>query len=81
LELNFPFACCCQGVNDQESLPLEEIAKAAQSLVRKILALTAKDLDLPVSAKRVYAENPVKAPTQSDRSCRSTSVDKRQMVC
>ena len=55
LELNFPFACCCPGVNDQESLPLEEIAKAAQSLVRKILALTAKDMDLPVSAKRVYA--------------------------
>jgi len=56
LELNFPFACCCPGVNDQKSLPLEEIAKAAQSLVRKILALTAKDMDLPVSAKRVYTE-------------------------
>ena len=56
LELNFPFACCCPGVNDQESLALEEIAKAAQSLVQRILALTAKDMDLPVSEKRVHAE-------------------------
>jgi hypothetical protein len=56
LELNFPFACCCIGVCDEEALPVEEIGKAAQILVQKILALTAKDLNLPITDKRVYSE-------------------------
>jgi hypothetical protein len=56
LELNFPFACCCIGTCDEETLPVEEIGKAAQILVQKILALTAKDLNLPVTDKRVYSE-------------------------
>ena len=58
LELNFPFSSCCPGTCGENAEPvmLEETAKAAQMLVRKILALTAKDLDLPVSDKRVHAE-------------------------
>jgi Fe-S-cluster containining protein len=58
LELNFPFSSCCNGVceNQKEELPLEDIAKAAQALVQKILALTATDLELPVADKRVHAE-------------------------
>ncbi|MCL4429455.1 MAG: YkgJ family cysteine cluster protein [Chloroflexi bacterium] len=56
LELNFPFSCCCPGICEEETLPAAEIAKAAQRLVQKILVLTAKDLDLPVTDKRVYAE-------------------------
>jgi len=56
LELNFPFSSCCIGVCDGETLPVKEIAKAAQILVQKILVLTAKDLDLPVTDKRVHSE-------------------------
>jgi Fe-S-cluster containining protein len=56
LQLNFPFASCCIGTLNEETLPVEEIGKAAQTLVKRILALTAKDLDLPITDKRVYAE-------------------------
>jgi Fe-S-cluster containining protein len=57
LELNFPFSSCCMGTCEEEkSLPVEEIGKAAQILVQKILDLTSKDLKLPVADKRVHAE-------------------------
>ncbi len=56
LELDFPFACCCLGTCEEEILPVEVIGKAAQILVQKILALTAKDLHLPITYKRVYSE-------------------------
>jgi Fe-S-cluster containining protein len=58
LELNFPFSSCCEGACEEakEAMPLEVIAKAAQVLVQKILALTAKDLELPITDKRVHAE-------------------------
>jgi Fe-S-cluster containining protein len=57
LELNFPFACCCIGTCDEEEIfAVEVIGKAAQTIVQKILALTAKDLGLPLTDKRVYSE-------------------------
>jgi len=57
LDLNFPFSCCCMGtVGQKEIVHVEEIGNAAQIIVQKILALTAKDLDLPVTDKRVYSE-------------------------
>lgn len=56
LDLNFPSSCGCFGITEGGALPVEEIAKAAQAIVKKILALTARDLDLPVSDKRVSAE-------------------------
>ena len=49
-------ACGCEGVNDAETLPVEVIGKAAQVIVHKILLLTAKDLCLPVTDKRVASE-------------------------
>jgi Fe-S-cluster containining protein len=57
LELDFPFVCGCVGVcGESEALPFEEIGKAAQIVVQKILELTAKDLELSVSDKRVCRE-------------------------
>jgi Fe-S-cluster containining protein len=56
LELNFPFSSCCVGTCEEAAVSFEEIAKAAQILVQKILVLTAKDLDLPVSDKKVKSE-------------------------
>jgi hypothetical protein len=56
LELNFPFSICCIGTCEETTLPVEQIGKAAQTLVQKILALTAKDLGLPATDKRVKSE-------------------------
>ena len=56
LELNFPAACGCDGVCEGESLSVEVIGKAAQAIVRKILALTARDLGLHESDRRVGLE-------------------------
>jgi Fe-S-cluster containining protein len=55
LELDFPFSCGCQGVSG-EKLQTAVIGKAAQTVLQKILALTAKDLGLPVSDKKVASE-------------------------
>ena len=57
LELDFPFSCSCIGAGSEKKVvPLEEITKAAQTFVEKILALTAKDMGLPVTDKRVASE-------------------------
>ena len=56
LELNFPAACGCEGVFDGETLPIDVIGKAAQVIVQKILALTAKDLGLPTTDRKVASE-------------------------
>ncbi len=56
LDLNFPFSCACPGVCEGGGLPREDVAKAAQAVIGKILALSARDLGLPVSDKRVSAE-------------------------
>jgi hypothetical protein len=53
LELNFPAACGCEGIFEGETLPLEVIGKAAQTIVKKILAMTAQDLDLPLTDRKV----------------------------
>jgi Fe-S-cluster containining protein len=57
LELDFPFSSCCNGTcGEPEIVSVKEIAKAAQTIVQKILELTAKDLRLPVTDKRVHHE-------------------------
>ena len=57
VELNFPFSSCCAGTCvEKEMVSFPEIAKAAQAMVQKVLAVTALDLDLPVRDKRVRAE-------------------------
>lgn len=57
LELDFPFVCGCIGAcGEKEITHTEEIGKAAQVIVQKVIELTAKDLRLPVSDKRVHSE-------------------------
>ena len=57
VELNFPFAECCVGTCDEKEVqPVQEIGRAAQILVQKILALTANDLGLPITDKKVHVE-------------------------
>jgi len=56
LALNFPFSSCCMGIYDKEEFPVKEIAEAAQTMIQKILSLTARDLGLPITDKRVQRE-------------------------
>jgi Fe-S-cluster containining protein len=56
LDLNFPFSCACEGVSEKGAVNVEEVTKAAQAMMKKILALTARDLEMPESDKRVAAE-------------------------
>jgi Fe-S-cluster containining protein len=58
LELNFPFSECCEGVTEGKlaASEQEEVEKAAVVLVRRILGLTAADMELPVTDRRVHAE-------------------------
>ena len=55
VELNFPFACACIGC-DENTIPLEEMGRAAQILVQKIFSITANDMGLEVTNKKVRAE-------------------------
>ncbi|XHH09941.1 MAG: YkgJ family cysteine cluster protein [Candidatus Bathyarchaeia archaeon] len=56
LALNFPFSCSCEGVSKDGDVNVEEVTMAALAMMKKILALTARDLELPESDKRVSAE-------------------------
>ena len=56
LELNYPASCGCAGIFEGDIAAIEDIRQAAQAIVRKILALAAKDLGLPESDQKVLAE-------------------------
>lgn len=56
LALNFPFSCACEGVSETGTVNTVEVTEAAKAMMKKILALTARDLELPESDKRVAAE-------------------------
>ena len=57
LEPNFPFSECCVGFNeDPKTVSREDLIKAVQVLIGKIMDLTAEDLELPVTDKRVLVE-------------------------
>ena len=55
VDLDFPFSACCVGTCDETSVPDKEVARAAQILVQKILSLTANDLGLAVTDKKVLS--------------------------
>jgi Fe-S-cluster containining protein len=57
LEPNFPFSECCIGFNENaKTVYIEDLTKAVQVLIGKIMNLTAQDLELPVTDKKVLAE-------------------------
>lgn len=53
---NFPFSECCPGFTEDGKVNRDDLVKAVQVLLDKILELTAVDLELDISHKRVYAE-------------------------
>ena len=50
------FKLLLRHLRRKRNIALEEIAKAAQTVVQKILELTAKDMELPITDKRVHSE-------------------------
>ncbi|NLF89036.1 YkgJ family cysteine cluster protein [Candidatus Bathyarchaeota archaeon] len=56
LEPNFPFCEACGGFSEDGTVERAELVKAVQVLIGKILDLTAYDMELPVTDKRVQAE-------------------------
>jgi len=53
---NFPFCEACSGFSEDGKVERAELVKAVQVLIGKILDLTADDMELPVTDKRVHAE-------------------------
>jgi hypothetical protein len=53
---NFPFSECCPGFTEDGKVNRDDLVKAVQVLLGKILELTAIDLGLDISDERVYAE-------------------------
>lgn len=53
---NFPFCEACSGFSEDGKVERAELVKAVQVLIGKILDLTADDMELPATDKRVHAE-------------------------
>jgi Fe-S-cluster containining protein len=53
---NFPFCEACSGFSEDGKVERAKLVKAVQVLIGKILDLTADDMELPVTDKRVHAE-------------------------
>jgi Fe-S-cluster containining protein len=53
---NYPFCEACSGFSDDNKVDRAELVRAVQVLIGKILELTANDMELPVTDKRVQAE-------------------------
>lgn len=53
---NFPFCEACSGFTEDGKVDRAELVMAVQVLIGKILELTAIDMELPVTDKRVHAE-------------------------
>ncbi len=56
LDLNFPYSCACVGVSGDGCVSVKDVERAALAVMGKVLALTARDLGLGVSDRRVAAE-------------------------
>jgi Fe-S-cluster containining protein len=53
---NYPFCEACSGFSDDGKVDRVELVRAVQVLIGKILELTAVDMELPVTDKRVQSE-------------------------
>jgi Fe-S-cluster containining protein len=53
---NYPFCEACSGFTEDGKVDKAELVKAVQVLIDKILELTAVDMELPVTDKRVQSE-------------------------
>ena len=51
IEVELPTECNCKGICEGEILPIEEIGRAAQTIVQDLLEITAKFVGLPTTDK------------------------------
>jgi Fe-S-cluster containining protein len=56
IDIDLPVECDCKGIFEGETLPMEEIGRAAQTIVHDLLEITAKTLGLPIADKRVASK-------------------------
>lgn len=57
IELDLPAECRCKGILvEGGTLPIDEMGRAAQTLVQSMLEITAKALGLPITDKRVASK-------------------------
>lgn len=57
IELDLPAECRCKGIFvEGGTLPIDEIGRAAQTLVQSMLEIIAKSLGLPTTDKRVASK-------------------------
>ena len=55
IEVDLPPESDCKGVFEGDTLPTEDIGRAAQTIVQDLLEATAKTLGLPITDKRVLS--------------------------
>jgi len=53
IELDLPVDCDCKGISAKGELPIEEIARAAQTTIKDLQTLAAKFSGLPATDRRV----------------------------
>jgi Fe-S-cluster containining protein len=57
IELDLPGECRCKGILvEGGTLPIDEMGRAAQTLVQSMLEITAESLGLPITDKRVASK-------------------------
>jgi Fe-S-cluster containining protein len=56
IEVDLPVDSKCKGILEGGPLPIEEIGRAAQTMLQNLLEIEAKFLGLPITDKRVASE-------------------------
>lgn len=56
IEMDLPAECKCKGILEGGTLPIEEMGRAAQTILQKMLEIEAELLGLPITDKRVASE-------------------------
>jgi hypothetical protein len=56
IEIDLPAECKCKGILEGGTLPIEEMGRAAQTILQNMLEIEAKSLGLPITDKRVASK-------------------------
>lgn len=56
IEMDLPAECKCKGILEGGTLSMEEIGRAAQTILQNMLEIAAKSLGLPITDKRVASK-------------------------
>jgi Fe-S-cluster containining protein len=56
IEVELPPESECKGIFEGKTLPVEEMGRAAQTIVQDLLEITAKTLGLPITDKKILSK-------------------------